>query len=116
MKPQQTKTATARGRIENVPRPEAWKPAEWKPEDAYAVKAVIAGIASEAQQQRAMAFIINQVCGTYDLSYRPTSDRDTAFAEGKRFIGLQLVKFFKMNIAALSGKNTEQGETPKEQT
>lgn len=75
----------------------------------------MAGRASEDQQRRAMTFIVHQLCGTYDLSYRPTSDRDTAFAEGKRFVGLQMVKFSRINIAALSGKNTEQGETPKEQ-
>jgi hypothetical protein len=106
---------TARGRVPNVPRVEPWKPAEWEPEDAYAVQAVMTGRASEEQQRRAMNFIVHQVCGTYDLSYRPTSDRDTAFAEGKRFVGLQMVKFAQLNIARLRGKTTEQGETPKEQ-
>lgn len=106
---------TARGRIPNVPRPEPWKPAEWDPEDAYAVQAVMYGRASEDQQKRAMTFIVNQVCGTYDLSYRPASDRDTAFAEGKRFVGLQMVKFAQLNIARLRGTTKEQGETPKEQ-
>lgn len=109
------KQRTARGRIPNVPRAEPWKPAEWEPEDGYAVQAVMAGRASEEQQRRAMLFLVNQVCGTYDLSYRPTSDRDTAFAEGKRFVGLQLVKFARLNIAQLRGTNKEQGETPKEQ-
>lgn len=79
------------------------------------MQAVMAGRASEEQQRRAMTFIVHQICGTYDLSYRPTSDRDTAFAEGKRFVGLQCVKFANLNIAALRGKNTEQGDTPKEQ-
>lgn len=90
-------------------------PTDWEPEDAYAVQAVMDGRASEDQQRRAMQFIVNQVCGTYDLSYRPTSDRDTTFAEGKRFVGLTLVKFSRLNIARLRGKQTEQGETPKEQ-
>jgi hypothetical protein len=109
------KTQTGRGRIANVPRPEPWKPCEWDPEDGFAIQAVMAGRASEEQQRRAMSFIVNQICGTYDLSYRPTSDRDTAFAEGKRFVGLQCVKFSRLNIAQLRGKQTEQGETPKEQ-
>ncbi len=102
-------------RAPNVPRPEPWKPAEWEPEDAYAIQATMLGRASEEQQRRAMTFVVNNLCGTYDLSYRPTSDRDTAFAEGKRFVGLQLIKFAKLNIARLRGKQTEQGETPKEQ-
>lgn len=109
------KQTIARGRAANVPRPDPWKPAEWEPEDAYAVQAVMAGRANEEQQRRAMLYIVNHICGTYDLSYRPTSERDTTFAEGKRFVGLQLVKFSRINIAALRGKQTEQGETPKEQ-
>lgn len=104
-----------RGRIPKAPRAEPWIPPEYEVEDAHAVQAVMYGRASEDQQKRAMAFILNQVCGTYDLSYRPSSDRDSAFAEGKRFVGLQMVKLARLNIAALKGKHTEQGEAPKEQ-
>ena len=104
-----------RARAPKAPRPEPWKPAEWDAEDGYAIQAVMMGRASEEQQRRAMQFIVHQVCATYDLSYRPSSDRDTAFAEGKRFVGLQLVKFANLNIARVRGKQTEQGEVPKEQ-
>lgn len=104
-----------RGRVPNAPRIEPWKPTEWEPEDAHAVQAVMYGRASEDQQKRAMAFIVHRVCGTYDLSYRSGSDSDTAFAEGKRFVGLQMVKFSQLNLAQLRGKHNEQGETPKEQ-
>lgn len=110
------KQPTAHGRIPNAPRPEAWKPTEWEPEDAHAVQAFMQGRASEDQQRRAAAFIVNQVCGTYDLSFRPDSDRETCFAEGKRFVGLTLVKFSRLNIAQFRNKNTEQGAAPKEQT
>lgn len=110
-----TVKTTGRGRIPKQSRPEPWIPAEWDPEDAHAVQAVMYGRGSEEQQKRAMKFLVNEVCRTYDLSYRPTSDRDTAFAEGKRFVGLQLVKFAQINIAALRGKQTEQGGAPKEQ-
>ena len=105
-----------RGKIAHAPHPEPWKPPDWAPEDAHAVQAVMYGRASEEQQKRAMGYIVNAICGTYDLSYRPLSDRDTAFAEGKRFVGLQMVKMAHINIAALRGKSTEQGEAPKEQT
>lgn len=110
------KTPTGkRGPIPNAPRPEPWKPAEWEPEDAYAIQAFMQGRASQEQQLRAAGFILNQLCGTYDLSYRPSGDRDTCFAEGKRFVGLSLVKFAHLNIARLAGKKTEQGAAPKEQ-
>lgn len=73
-----------------------YAPAPWEDADVYAVRAVAAGNASEGQQKRFLDLVINRLCGTYDLSYRPDSDRDTAFAEGKRFVGLQLVKLMKI--------------------
>jgi hypothetical protein len=73
-----------------------WVPPPWEDADVYAVKALAAGNASEGQQKRALDLIINRLCSTYDLSYRPASDRDTVFAEGKRFVGLQLVKMLKI--------------------
>jgi hypothetical protein len=94
-------------------------PAEWVDEDAYAVQAMMHGRASEAQQLRAMRFIVENICGTYDQSYRPPAidpdGRAAAFAAGKRQVGLELVKFANLNIAQVRGKQTEQGETPKEQ-
>lgn len=110
------KPTTRRGATPpNLPQPEPWKPAQWEEADGQAIQAVLLGRASEDQQKRAMVFIIHNICGTYDLSYRPTGDRDTVFAEGKRFVGLQLVKFAQLNLAQLRGKDTEQGEAPKEQ-
>lgn len=50
-----------------------------------------AGKASDGQQRLALKWIIERLCGTYDLSYRPDSERDTVFAEGKRRVGLQLI-------------------------
>lgn len=71
-------------------------PAPYDPDgaDTMAIKALFAGNASEGQQKRALKWIIEQACGTYDLSFRPGADgeRETAFAEGKRHVGLQLVK------------------------
>lgn len=82
-----------------VPAP--WLPASYEPVDTAAIHALQAGNASSGQQQRALAWIINTLCGTYDLSYRPgeDGDRETAFAEGKRHVGLQLVKQLKIPAA-----------------
>lgn len=77
------------------------------------------GVASEEQQRRAMRFLVERICGAYDLEYRPAEldpdGRASAFAGGKRFVGLQLIKFANLNIAQVRGKQTEQGDTPKEQ-
>ena len=49
-----------------------------------------AGEADANEQKKALDYIIYQVCGTYDLPYRP-DDRDTIFACGKQHVGQTLV-------------------------
>lgn len=84
------------------PAHQPWHPAPYDPDgaDTMAIKALAAGKASEGQQKRALDWIIKTLCGTYDLSFRPGPDgeRDTAFAEGKRHVGLQLVKHTLMPV------------------
>jgi hypothetical protein len=84
--------------VKKPPVVHPWHPAPYDDADTYAVKALAAGVANEGQQKRALEWIINTLCGTYDLSFRPGADgdRETAFAEGKRHIGLQLVKQVKL--------------------
>lgn len=87
-------------------RPEArpaWLPANYKLADATALQALAAGTADATQQKRALTWIVNEAAGTYDLSYRPGEggDRETAFAEGRRFVGSQIVKMLKISVAAL---------------
>lgn len=78
-------------------------PATWEVADAAALQALIRGDASEHQQQRAVNWIIYNAAGTYDLEYR-TEPRDHAFASGRRFVGLQIVKMLKLNTAAFKEK------------
>lgn len=66
--------------------------------DVYAWKALAAGTANEAQQQRAVAWLI-AAAGTYDVAWFPGADdaaRATDFANGKRFVGQQVVKLINM--------------------
>lgn len=70
------------------------------------VKAVAAGGPTETQCKIAMNFIINTLCQTHDLSYRPDGfggERDTAFAEGKRFVGLMLCRMIEQPAEKLLG-------------
>lgn len=92
-----------------LPKAEPWKPPHYEIEDAGAIQALLRGEALPHQQQRALAYIIEKVCGTYDMSFRPTSERDTCFAEGKRFVGTQLVKLTKVNLATMKAAPSEQG-------
>lgn len=93
----------------DLPKAEPWKPSHYADEDAGAIQALLRGDAQPHQQQRALAYIIEQLCGTYDMSFRPASERDTCFAEGKRFVGNQLVKLTKVNLSKMTKEPTEQG-------
>ncbi len=78
------------------PAPGPYLPVDYTNTDIYALQALRDGVATKGQQQHALKYIVERICGTYDLSYRPGAadgDRDTSFAEGKRYVGLQIVKF-----------------------
>jgi len=80
-----------------------WTPAEYDKPVVYALKALERGDATPEQGKLALHWIVQTLCKKDDLSYRPTSDRDTAFAEGKRFVGLQIVKLLKLNMRETDG-------------
>lgn len=83
-----------------VTPPEVFTPADWELADASAIQALARGDADETQQKRALNWVVNNACATYDLAYR-TDSRDHAFAEGRRFAGLQVVKMLKINVGAI---------------
>ena len=68
-----------------------------------AVKALGDGRASEDQQKIALNFIIDHVAWRERLSYYPDSPRDGDFAEGRRFVSEQLVKFLKLTDKDIEG-------------
>lgn len=84
-----------------APESRAWHPAEWDKADAHAIKALAAGTATEDQQRRALNWIVHKAAGTYDMTFRPEGDRDTSFAEGRRFVGNQLVKLINLDFSKL---------------
>lgn len=71
---------------------EAHAPASYDKDILMAIRACIAGKASEGQQQTAMDWIITKASNLYDVSYRKQDTHATAFAEGRRFVGNQIVK------------------------
>lgn len=93
------------------PRDPAWMPVAYDVPEIAAVKALALGEATAVQQQLALKWMIENAAGTYDLSYRSDADggeRETAFAEGRRFVGLQLVKLINLPprvVAAMRDKN-----------
>ncbi len=89
--------------MSNPPTPGApYLPPPWNKADVYAIKALCDGRANDEQQRRAVQWILVHACGVDDLSYRPGEDgRNTAMAEGRRFVGLQMRKLRDMPATLL---------------
>lgn len=78
-----------------------WKPTPYEPADASAMQALVRGDCPPHLQQRAINYIINGLCGTYDMQYRPggtEAGRDTDFALGKAWVGQQIVRLLKVRV------------------
>lgn len=101
----------------------AWRP--WKPvivntspvvgagivnkADAIAIRAVAQGDASPDQQRRAIEAIVGRIACADDMSFRAEDHGgmfETAFAEGKRYVGLQMRKLINTPLHILTGENT----------
>ena len=81
-------------------------PARYELADAAAIRALMDGTASPEQQKRALKWVVETAAGAYDFHYYP-SDRDTAFALGRAFVGQQVVKMTKINVGALRRAENE---------
>lgn len=81
-----------------------WKPAPYMIADATAMQALQAGTATAEQQKRALRWIVHGAAATYDISFRPGAEdgrRNTDFAEGRRWVGLQIVKLLNAKLGAM---------------
>lgn len=83
--------------VDNAP----WKPPKYGKAQAVAIQMLAQGQATEGQQQMALDWIINECCKTYDMSYRPDNQKDQDFAEGKRYVGNEIIKLIKVKIGQL---------------
>lgn len=61
---------------------------------------------SEAQRSRAQNWVLKKLCGIATTSFTPGSNELTAFNEGRRFVGLQLVNFLTEPMDNFRGKST----------
>lgn len=82
-------------------KPPAYFAAPYELADASALQALAAGEADSEQQKRALDWIIHVACGTYQPTFHPGEPDASAFAEGRRFAGLQIVKNLKINTSVL---------------
>lgn len=82
-----------------------WMPVPYETADVSAIQALERGDASPDQQQRALKWMIYNATGTFDMDWFPGAQdaaRDSDFAAGRRFVGLQIVKMLKLNLIRLT--------------
>lgn len=73
----------------------------FKKADAGAIQALERGEAEPHQQRRVLKLIVDELCATYALSFDPENQHMTAFAEGRRFVGREILKLLYINLATL---------------
>lgn len=81
------------------------------PSEIAAVRAVAEGAADEHQQRMAVAFICSRLCGERKMSFWPGGEdgkRATDFAEGKRWVAIQLRRV----VDLVPARNDVRGEPP----
>lgn len=85
---------------------ERWLPAEWELADAAAIQALARGDAEASQQKRALTVIVEKLAGTYEHTFVPGAHDQSTYLEGRRSVGLQIVKLLKVDLAALRQAKT----------
>ena len=85
-------------------------PAPYELADASAIQALMRGEANADQQVRALRWVIEQAAGAYEFQFYP-SDRETAFALGRGFVGQQIVKLSKLNLNSLRRQENVEAST-----
>lgn len=71
-----------------------------------AIRNLSRGEATEYQQQLALKFIVDTICRADDLLYIPNSIDETAFLNGRAFVGKKLQKLIKLPLS-----NENEAET-----
>ena len=72
--------------------------------DVAALQALRRCEATKDQQRRVMEFILDKICDRNGMSFRPgglEGARETDFAEGRRFVGNQIVKLTKIPLSKI---------------
>lgn len=86
---------------------EPWRPADYDADDHRAVLALSQGEATPAQQRLAWGWILF-AAGHGDVSFRPgglAGQRETDFAEGRKWVAEQMLKLSRLNPAIHERQN-----------
>ena len=82
--------------------PIAMRTAELDDIEHRALRAMYAGTATEHQQRLALKVIIHKFSRAQDALYIPGSFDQTAFLNGRAFVGQQLLKFLNLPVGNIT--------------
>lgn len=80
-------------------KPPVWGPAPYTEADAASLQALQLGKADEAQQKRALNWIIRNACLTYEEPFVAGQPDVSQNMAGRRSAGLQIVKLCNLNLS-----------------
>lgn len=72
--------------------------------DVTALQALAGGIADEAQQKRALKWIVENAAAMYEWPYKE-QPRETDIALGRQLVGQSIVGLLKLNLSDLRRKD-----------
>lgn len=85
-----------------------WKPCTtWEPADASAIQSLFRGDATEAQQKRAINFIVTEVCTHGYHGEDPEHPSNNSYANGKRYVGHFILMLMRLNVSQFTKETTE---------
>lgn len=70
---------------------------DYLPADVSAVQAWAAGTATPDQQKRAYEWVMFHGARVREVTFQPDNAHASAFAEGRRFVGLQIAKLLSLS-------------------
>lgn len=111
----------AKRETQRAARREIWHPADYDIPDVRAVQHLFTLAMTDQLVDRALRWIIESCCQTYDngtagsLAANDPHGRISAFVDGRRFAGQQIVKLAKLKISAIDpdAPQNEEGVGPE---
>jgi hypothetical protein len=88
--------------------PEAFKVPALSNREMWAIRMLEEGTADPHNQRLALSAILSKLCRTYDIHFVPESERETAFLEGRGFVGQQITKVLRIDPNALNAMTEEE--------
>lgn len=82
--------------------PECFRCKELDKEEHEAIKALGKGEANPFQQKLALSVIVNKFGRSHDLLYIPGGFDESAFLNGRAYVGQQILKYLKIPVGQLN--------------